>query len=177
MKLLLTLIPVAVLLLLACTPNENPKKYLPSHKYHYLEIDTSEMNVFGSTYIPVYSDIYHRDGTRRFSLTTTLSIRNISLADTFYVLSINYYDSHGALLREYLDSSIFVHPLESVEFVVEDKEKGGGAGANFIVEWAAARKIHMPLMQTVMIGTEGKQGISFCTDGVIIDYSERNITE
>lgn len=57
---------------------ENKKSH-PSHTYKYTAIDSSKLAYFQTDYVPVYSDIYHRDGTRRFNLTVTLSIRNTSL--------------------------------------------------------------------------------------------------
>ncbi|HOE04210.1 MAG TPA: DUF3124 domain-containing protein [Bacteroidales bacterium] len=164
-------------ILVACGPTENSEKHFPSANYHYTDIDTSNMMVFGRVYVPAYSDIYQTDGTRRFSLTATLSIRNVGFTDTVYIYSIDYYDSHGKLLRKYAEKTLMLLPLESLEFVVEGKENKGGAGANFIVEWTAARQVHNPLIQTVMIGTEERQGISFCTDGVLTDYYEKPTIE
>jgi hypothetical protein len=39
------------------------------------------------TYLPVYSHIYHRYDSHTFDLTITVSIRNISLSDTVYILA------------------------------------------------------------------------------------------
>ena len=73
------------------TPETNTKRSYPSHKYSYVNISASDLNYLETDYVPVYSDIYFRDGTRRFKLTTTLSIRNTSLVDTAYVLQTTYY--------------------------------------------------------------------------------------
>ena len=74
-------------------------------------------------------------------------------------------------LKEYIDSTILLFPLESIEFIVDEKEITGGAGANFIVSWGANNYSDQLLIQTVMIGTEGQQGISFVTDSKNIDSS------
>ena len=125
------------ILIIGCTNQNNSvvqkKKSHPSHKYTYISKDSSDLNFFHTEYVPVYSDIYHRDGTRRFMLTTTLSIRNTSLTDSAYILNATYYDSYGNKLSEYIDSTLLLTPLESVEFVVDEEEQIGGAGANFIV--------------------------------------------
>ncbi|MDA3893567.1 MAG: DUF3124 domain-containing protein [Salinivirgaceae bacterium] len=121
-------------------------------------------------YLAIYSDIYHQDGTRRFKLTPTISIRNISLSDSAFILSATYHDSYGTLLNEYVDdSTILLSPLESIEFVVEEKEDIGGAGANFIIEWGAKKYSNQLLMQSIMIGTIGQQGISFITEAIRMD--------
>jgi hypothetical protein len=43
--------------------------------------------------------------------------------------------------------------MESIEFVVEDGEKAGGAGANFIIEWAATNYCNQLLNQSIYIGS------------------------
>lgn len=145
------------------------KKSHPSHSYKFVIPDSSKLGYFETDYLPVYSDIYHKDGTRRFYLTTTLSIRNTSLIDSAYIISATYYDSYGRILKEYVDSVILLSPLESIEFVVEEKETIGGAGANFIVSWGAPSYSDQLLIQAIMIGTYGQQGISFVTDAKIIE--------
>jgi len=149
------------------------KKSHPSHKYTYVAIDSSDLNFIQTEYVPVYSDIYHRDGTRRFMLTTTLSIRNTSLTDSAYILNATYYDSYGNKLSEYIDSTLLLTPLESVEFVVDEEEQIGGAGANFIVNWGGSIYSDQLMIQSVMIGTYGQQGVSFITGTKIINrYSK-----
>ena len=156
-----------LLILFACSqdqPHKEAKRSHPSHIYTYSTIDSSALNYYETDYVPVYSDIYHRDGTRRFSLTTTLSIRNTSLTDSAYLLKATYYDSYGAKLSEYVDSTILLSPLESIEFVVGEVENIGGAGANFIIHWGARNYSDQLLIQSVMIGSYGQQGISFLSE-------------
>jgi len=149
------------------------KKTYPSHKYSYVDISSSELNYLETDYVPVYSDIYFQDGTRRFKLTTTLSIRNTSMVDSAYVLQATYYDSYGKVLSEYLKSPLLLSPLESIEFVVEEDEQVGGAGANFIVKWGAANYSDQMLIQSVMISTYGQQGMSFMSNSKVIERSHR----
>ena len=162
---------ITLLALMAChreQPADTIKKSHPSHKYTFVNPDSATLRYFETDYLPVYSDIYERDGTNRFMLTTTFSIRNTSLTDTAYLLSVNYYDSYGNTLKEYINNTILVSPLESIEFVVEEVEKFGGAGANFIIEWAAGSYSDQLLIQAVMISTHGQQGISFLTGAKVI---------
>lgn len=141
----------------------------PSHKYTFVEPDSTQLNFIHTEYVPVYSDIYHRDGTRRFQLTTTLSIRNTSLTDSAFILEAIYFDSYGKELATYIDSAILLTPLESIEFVVSDRENVGGAGANFIVNWGGLNFSDQVLIQAVMISTHGQQGISFTTTSKVIN--------
>jgi hypothetical protein len=142
---------------------------MPSRNYKFVDIQFDSLQMIQNVYVPVYSDIYHGSGLKRFLLTVTISIRNTSLYDTMYVRKADYYDSQGNLNRNYLSQTILIKPLESVEFVVEDKEMHGGAGANFIVEWGTEHPEIKPVIQAVMIGTSEQQGISFVTEGVVVE--------
>jgi hypothetical protein len=147
---------------------ETIKKSHPSHKYHYVKLNKNDIKYIETLYLPIYSDIYYTNGTLRYRLTATVSIRNISQADTAYLLKATYYDSYGKILKEFADSSIMLLPMESFEFVVEESEKEGGAGANFIVEWGALKNANQLIVQSVMIGTGGQQGISFLSEARVI---------
>lgn len=137
------------------------KRSHPSHVYNFVELKQQNLGYWEQDYVAVYSDIYHKDGSERFLLTTTLSIRNTSLTDSAYILSAIYNDSYGKQIANYVDSTILLSPLESIEFVVGEKESEGGAGAHFLVDWTARSFSDQLLIQTVMIGSYGQQGISF----------------
>lgn len=150
------------------------KRIHPSHIYSFVDIENVKLNYQETDYLPVYSDIYHQDGTRRYPMTITVSIRNTSLVDSAYILLTEYHDSYGKLLHSYIDSTILLSPLESIEFVVEEKENSGGAGANFIIQWAAPNYSDQLLIQSVMISTSGQQGISYLTEAKVIDRKQIN---
>jgi hypothetical protein len=63
------------------------KRSHPSHRYNYVTIDTALLKNFETDYLPVYSDIYFDDGTRRLPINVSVSLRNTSLTDSAYVLS------------------------------------------------------------------------------------------
>lgn len=170
---------VALFIVFGCNNNfskqvKKQKETHPSHNYHFVDIDTAQLNYFETDYLPVYSDIYYENGTKRFPITTTVSLRNTSLTDSAFVLSAKYYDSYGKLLHVYVDSVLLLSPLESVELVVAEGEKAGGAGANFIIDWAATKYSGQMLIQSVMISTYGQQGVSFLSEGRVIKTFSRN---
>ena len=165
MKSLLTLI--FLLSLLACQNVEDTKANLPSPVYHFVKIDTAALPVKHAVYIPVYSHIYTGDGTNALNLSATLSIRNTGLTDSFYVTDVIYYGSQGEIIKHYLDATVLVKPMASIEFVVRRMETEGGAGANFVVKWGASTIRNEPLIQAV--NNELGSGISFTTDGVEIE--------
>ena len=151
-------------MLFACRNDKSEKASLPSQVYHYIKIDTVALINKHSVYVPVYSHIYSETGESAINLTAILSIRNTSYIDSFYVTDVIYYGSQGEVLKRYIDSSLLVKPMTSIEFVVERAESKGGAGANFVVKWGSFTTGSEPLIQTVM--NEISRGISFVTNGV-----------
>ncbi|MBK9592846.1 MAG: DUF3124 domain-containing protein [Crocinitomicaceae bacterium] len=71
--------------------------------------------------------------------------------------NVDYYDSEGKMIRKYAEKTIELKPLQSIEFIVEQDEDEGGAGANFIVSWGGASSLNPPVIQAVMIGTSSQQ--------------------
>ncbi|SHJ65446.1 Protein of unknown function [Arenibacter nanhaiticus] len=132
----------------------------------YISVPEKDSLIKGSSYLSVYSSIY--DGTEKVlhHLTATTSIRNINPTDSIYILKAAYYNTEGAMLRTYFKKPIFLKPLETIEIVIDQDDKHGGPGANFIFDWAVKPKDHEPIFEAVMISTTGQQGISFTTQGI-----------
>ena len=124
--------------------------------------------VQGKTYLPVYSHIYHIHEHKTFDLTITISIRNVSMTDSVYILQADYYNTVGTNVRRYLKDQVFLKPLETVEIIIEDRDMEGGSGANFIFDWAMKNDKNPPLFEAVMISPYEQQGLAFSTRGVRI---------
>lgn len=135
-------------------------------------LESADLSLRDTIYIPIYSDIYSESKHVRFYLTATLSIRNTSLTDSIFIEDIDYYDTEGNLVREYLEKVLLLKPMQSIEYIIEKEDKSGGAGANFIVNWGANSTQVKPIFQGVMISTQGQQGISFLTEGVSISREQ-----
>jgi hypothetical protein len=129
----------------------------------YVEKDS--LAYMDTVYVPIYSEIYNESKDVIFHLTATLSIRNTSMQDSFYVKGVDYYDTNGDLVRKYLEKTILLKPLQTIEYVIEEKDDAGGTGANFIIIWGADQSDLKPMFQGVMISTHGQQGLSFTTEG------------
>ena len=130
--------------------------------------DPAETALGERVYVPIYSHIYFRNSSRDIDLAATLSIRNTDDAAPIRVTAVRYYDSEGALVRRYIDAPRLVGPMASTDFLVEQQDDTGGAGANFIVEWQADRAVTPPVIEAVMIGAASSQGISFVTQGRVL---------
>ena len=116
-------------------------------------------------YVPVYSHIYIGDRESPFLLTVTLSIRNIDPHHQIKITIVDYYETQGKLLKKYLDKPVILKPLESIRYIIAEKDKSGGSGANFIVEWKSDKFVNPPIVESIMIGARSGQGISFSSRG------------
>jgi hypothetical protein len=81
------------------------------------------------------------------------------------ILSARYLDSSGKELRSFTDGPFRLGPHAAAEFRVGQSDKAGGAGASVRVEWNARDEVMPPVVESVMIGTSGAQGISFLSVG------------
>ncbi len=138
-------------------------------------LQASEVTALSSgqtLYVPAYSHIYSGDRERPFLLTVTVSIRNIDPKRSIKVTTVDYYETQGNLLKKFLDKPIQLKPLESIRYVIPERDKAGGSGANFIVEWGSDVPVNSPIVETVMIGTQSQQGVSFTSRGRPITVTE-----
>ena len=147
-------------------PNLN-KKGEDLIERHLTYVNSKDHAYRDTVYIPVYSDIYSEVRTKSILLTATLSIRSTSLKDTTYINTIDYYNTEGKLVKSFLDRTLVLGPMESIDYVIERDDNTGGSGANFLVQWGADKNVK-PIFQCVMIGTFGQYGLAFTTDGVSI---------
>ncbi len=119
-------------------------------------------------YVPVYSHIYIGNRERPFLLAVTLSIRNTDLNNPVVVKKATYYNSQGKLLEEYINTPVTLEKMSATRFVVHESDKSGGSGASFLVEWESEKPVSPPIIETVMIGAQTQQGISFTSRGQVI---------
>jgi hypothetical protein len=119
-------------------------------------------------YVPVYSHIYSGNRENPFYLAATLSIRNIDPKHTITLLAADYYDSAGKLVKKYVDRATPINPVSGIRFVIKESDTVGGSGAAFIVKWESVQPVNTPIIESIMIGTQTQQGISFTSRGRVI---------
>lgn len=124
-------------------------------------------------YVPAYSHIYVGSNEQPFLLTVTLSIRNIDPGHSITITTVDYYETQGKFLKQYLTAPVTLNPLGSLRYVVPEKDKSGGSGANFIVKWQSDKPANAPIIETIMIGAQIQQGISFTSRGRPIITSDK----
>lgn len=161
-----------IVFLFSCTKT-NPDLIKESENMldvNQLEQGSIDLSFRDTIYIPMYTEIYMEHDSWKLKLTPTISIRNTSLKDTIYVEEIDHYNSHGELVHQYHDKILFLGPLQSIEYVVAERESESEAmiGGSFIIKWGANTSKVKPIFQGIMVSSHGPQGISFLTEGVSI---------
>lgn len=84
------------------------------------------------------------------------------------IKGVDYYETQGKLLKKFVPTTLTIGPLESIRYVIPEKEKVGGSGANFIIEWESDTPMNAPIAESIMIGAQSGQGISFTSRGTVI---------
>ena len=118
--------------------------------------------------VPVYSHIYGGDKETPFYLTVTVSIRNVDPKMAITVDRADYHNSKGRLVQKYAAEPVTLGPLASMRYVIKESDRTGGSGALFIVSWKAEAEALPPIIESVMIGTQLQQGLSFTSRGRVL---------
>ena len=121
-----------------------------------------------TVYVPAYSHVFSGDRGLPFNVATTLGIRNTDLDESITVVSADYYNSHGKLVKRYLEKPMVLAPLASTEIFIKERDEHGGYGASFIVTWQSKSAVTAPVIECVIIGARSGQGISFVSPGRVL---------
>ncbi len=132
-----------------------------------IDIASRESMEYGKSYLSIYSEIYSI-AHRNYNLTSMVSLRNTSDADTIFLLKAEYFDSHGKTVRTYFDYPIFLAPLETTEIIITSDDMTGGTGSNFIFEWKIPTDCPPPLFEAITTSNFGQHGYSFSTQATRI---------
>ena len=116
-------------------------------------------------YVPVYSNIYVGDRALQWQLSANLSVRNTDPANPITVLAVDYYDSEGKLVDNYLSKPKQLNPMGSAYYYVKTSDTKGGYGANFVVKWKSEKQVNEPIIECVMTGSRGNHSVSFISRG------------
>ncbi|MEP2716366.1 DUF3124 domain-containing protein [Pseudophaeobacter sp.] len=140
------------------------------------ETAVSEDSLGETIYIPAYSHIFTQPDARQ-PLASTVAIHNVDPTRSITLQSVDYHGQGGVKIKGFLEEPMVLAPYETASFLtststststsISDNE--GGIGANYIVVWEAQEPSKSPVSQAVMIGGTGTQGISFVTEGRVID--------
>lgn len=159
---------VLLLFFVACSTSDESE---PAEETPITESEAptdAEDDLYGETiYVPIYSSIFYHTAKRTLELAATLSVHNTDLSRSIRLTRVDYYNLKGERIREYLKQPVVLRPLQTINYVIEERDKTGGTGANFIVEWRAATDVSSPIVEAIMIGAGSGQGISFTSTGKV----------
>ena len=127
--------------------------------------DRSQFKYKQTFYVPIYSDIYTDRDNRKVLLSATLSVRNTTLNKSLYINKIDYYSTDGDFVKSYVNSTIELPAMATLNYIVEKEEDKGGSGANFIIEVEGIDDTVTPVIEAVMIGNFSNKAFSFSTEG------------
>lgn len=162
----LFLLSALLLVMFSCENNKEISSISETNwKNRTVNYPIKDSLIIGKTYLSVYSQIYSESEHRIHNLTATVSLRNISVNDTVFIDKATYYNTYGKAIRTYFSKTIYIAPMETVEIVIDELDKEGGTGANFLFNWRIKPASNEPFFECVMISTSGQQGISFTTQG------------
>lgn len=175
---LLGLLVVGVLVLTGCDSAASPPQPLTTGTFRPVTGRDLRVVTGQTVYVPAYSEVFvggseglHRD------LAVTLTIHNTDLDAPIIVQSVRYHDTDGALVLDYIEDPVEIAPLATTGYLVRDRDRPGGWGANFVVEWVAEEPVHEPVIEAIMVSTEGTHGISFISLGRVIVQTEGGAAE
>jgi hypothetical protein len=154
--------------------NEEFKKEISkrqNNSYEYFQSTNEKIdNTFDKKtfYVPVYSHIYVSEN-KYTRLSISLNIRNVDQSKDLYIESIDYYNTDGKLIKQYLPSTHILKPMASIDYLVKLEDMSGGNGAKFLVKVASKNKTHNPIIEAIMANTLGNSNLCFLTQGYLIE--------
>lgn len=123
-----------------------------------------DASISGSTYVPLYDELYVGGERGVKGLSATLSMRNLSSSEGLFINSISIFDDAGQLVGKPLGSPHVLAPMASAQMYVDPSYAPGKRLAAVVVEWNAAENAS-PLIGALIVGTYGAKTVSFTFRG------------
>jgi hypothetical protein len=159
---------ILLLLLSACTMTQETPSSSTAGNIQPIADRTLHIVTGQTIYVPAYSEVFFGSTNQTMDLTVTLAIHNTDLDTPIIVQSVRYFDTDGALVQDYVADPVELDPLATIGFVIPDSDTTGGWGANFIVEWGAEQAVYEPIIEALMVSSQGTHGISMISEGRIL---------
>ncbi len=118
-------------------------------------------------YVPAYSEVLIGPESSQ-QMTITIVIHNVDPEQAINLQMVSYHDHQGAQVQSLLKEAITIPPFGSWKHLIGIKDKTGGVGANFLIDWTSETPANSPIAEALMIGGTGTQGISFTSRGRVI---------
>lgn len=139
---------------------------LPSPTLQILTGPLPDLSVSGSTYVPLYNELYVGGERSLKHLSATLSVRNTSVDQALVVTSIKVFDESGKPVAVPVDVPHLLGPMATAQLYVDQSRVRGRQLTTVVVDWGAETRIAPPLIGAIIIGSYGGKSISFAIPGV-----------
>jgi hypothetical protein len=128
----------------------------------------AELSTGGTIFVPAYRSFYQIYGNTRdsYALTSTFFLFNIDPKLAIEVISIDFYDSSGKLLKNLIEAPILVKPKNSKEITIQPRTQPDEDCPSYLmIRWKSNQPANIPLVEVLMVGQVMNRGISFSTRG------------
>jgi hypothetical protein len=126
-------------------------------------------------YVPAYSEVLIGPGNSQ-QMAVTIVIHNVDPEQPVNLQMVTYHDHHGKQVKSLLQEAITIPPFGSWKHLIDIKDKTGGVGANFLINWTSETPANSPIAEALMIGGAGTQGISFSSRGQVISRDFEDVS-
>lgn len=155
---------IIILITFSCDQEKEVTSTVPLNwSKRLVDLNSKDSLLTGESYLSTYSQIYSMSEHKKQNLTVMTSLRNTSHLDTIYIVSADYYNTEGKVIKEYIKEPIYLAPMETTEIIINELDVSGGTGSNFIFEWKTPPNCPEPIFEGVMSSTRGQLGLSFNT--------------
>lgn len=119
-------------------------------------------------YLPIYSHVWHGEADGKGAPAKTLvsvsvSIRNTDPVKSIRITSVQYYDTDGKKLRQYITSPKTLGPMATYEIFVPRSDDTGGSGANFVISWKSDAPVSPPVVEGFHANLPAGRSFAFMT--------------
>jgi len=131
------------------------------------QLAAGELSTGSTIFVPAYRSFYQIYGSTRdsYALTSTVLLFNIDPKQGIEVLSVDFFDSSGKLLKNLIDAPLLIKPRNSKEITIQPRTQPEDCGAHLIVRWKSNQPANAPVVEVLMVGQVLNRGISFSTQG------------
>lgn len=122
----------------------------------------------GVIYAPIYQEAVIDHRGRRLDLAATVYVRNLSQKHAIKIEAITLYDGKGKRRQQCLPEEQRLAPLATLR-LPSPRIPAGSGEPSILVRWSADSPVAPPLVEVLMMGTAGQQGISLTSQGVPLE--------
>ncbi len=119
-------------------------------------------------YVPVHSHIERKHTRAAVDLQVTLIVRNTDERNAIRIDSVRSHAASGHLLDEHLSRPLILAPMAVRQIVSSEGDEAGNL-ASFIVGWSSGEPVRAPIVEALMVSSQGARGLSFRSVGHALD--------